>query len=181
MSRDISKTYFELFDLPPAYGVDRERLDQRYRELQRSVHPDRFASAPDQQRRQSMQLATRLNEAYAVLKDPLARGRYLLELRGHVFDDERNTTRDPAFLMEQMALREALGEVTEQADPLAALGAIMDRISERFRSLSAELEVQLSGGDSELAPAVDTVLKMKFYRRLQEEAAELEADIEDNF
>ncbi|MDH3888079.1 MAG: Fe-S protein assembly co-chaperone HscB, partial [Gammaproteobacteria bacterium] len=47
MAADLSTTHFELFGLPQSFEVDTEQLDSRYRELQRTVHPDRFASASD--------------------------------------------------------------------------------------------------------------------------------------
>ena len=84
MAADLSTTHFELFGLPLSFDVDMGQLDSRYRELQRTVHPDRFANASDQERRISMQQATQINEGYQVLKDSLRRGRYLLELCGHL-------------------------------------------------------------------------------------------------
>ncbi|MES9845310.1 MAG: Fe-S protein assembly co-chaperone HscB, partial [Candidatus Sedimenticola sp. 6PFRAG5] len=79
---DFSKNYFELFGLPAGYIIDAEQLSGRYRELQRVVHPDRYANASDQERRLSMQGATRINEAFDTLKDPIQRARYLLSLNG---------------------------------------------------------------------------------------------------
>ena len=178
MSLDLKQNYFTLFGLPVSYAVDRATLDQRYRELQRLVHPDRFASAGDQERRIAMQQATRINEGYRVLKDALARGRYLLELRGHQFDDERNTHQDPAFLMEQIELREALADARDSQDPFAALGAIVERISVRLESLDTELGAALTQ-DGIPAPALTAIQRMQFFRKLAHEAEELEADLED--
>lgn len=175
---DLSSTYFELFGLPQSFLVDTGQLDERYRELQRTVHPDRFVNATDQERRLSMQLATRINEGYRTLKDPLRRGRYLLELDGHVFDDEQHTTSDTGFLMEQVALREALAEVRAADDPLGTLSGIMDRIAADFDDLTGELQQRL-GGASKDGAAAETLMKMQFFRRLHEEAQELEAALED--
>ena len=69
-----------------------------------------------------MQQATLLNEGYQTLKDPLKRGRYLLQLAGRSYDDEHRTNSDINFLMEQMELREALGEVRNATDAFAELG-----------------------------------------------------------
>ncbi|HXK57292.1 MAG TPA: hypothetical protein PLZ16_11665 [Gammaproteobacteria bacterium] len=52
---DFSKNYFELFGLPVGYIIDKVQLAERYRELQRVVHPDRFANASEQEKRLSMQ------------------------------------------------------------------------------------------------------------------------------
>ena len=141
-------THFELFDLPQSFVVERERLDTRYRKLQRSVHPDRFVNAGDRERRLSIQQATVINEGYRTLKDPLLRGRYLLQLAGYAFDDEHRTTSDGAFLMEQMELREALGEVRGAGDAFAALGNVMDRITTDLDKLEAQLAAQLAADDS---------------------------------
>ena len=180
MAVDLSSTYFELFTLPQSFQVDLELLDARYRDMQRTVHPDRFVNATDQERRFSMQQATRINEGYRTLRDPLKRGRYLLELSGYNFDDEHHTTSDGTFLLEQMELREALAEVHRADDPFGKLAGIMARIDADFDELTAELQVQLarSNGDG-VSAAADTLVKMQFFRRLSEEAQELEAALED--
>ena len=180
MAADFSTTHFDRFGLPQAFDVDLELLDRNYRELQRSVHPDRFVNASDQQRRLSMQQATLINEGYQALKDPLQRGRYLLQLDGREFDDERNTTSDTAFLMEQMELRGALADVRGSEDAFQALGQIMDRIAADIDRLVGELQKQFSKADADsLDGAADSLTKMQFFRRLQEEAGEIEADLED--
>jgi molecular chaperone HscB len=144
------------------------------------VHPDRFASASDLERRLTAQQATRINEGYQVLKDPLRRGRYLLALAGIEFDDEHRTTRDTGFLMEQMELREALGEVRAAPDAFAALGAILDHIAGDIDTLVTELTDLFARGDADsLQAAGEALMKLQFFRRLQDEAVELEVTLED--
>ena len=177
MPVDVSQTHFDLFGLPPSFDVDLVQLDSRYRELQRTVHPDRFVNATDQERRISMQQATLINEGYLTLKDPLKRGRYLLELDGYQFDDEHHTTKDTEFLMEQMDLREALDEVPDAASPFMALGKIMDRIEDDLDALTGELKSRLEQEDQDAV--AETLVKMQFFRKLQSEAHELEIQLED--
>ena len=183
MAADLSTTHFELFGLPTAFAVDMVQLDSRYRELQRTVHPDRFASASDQERRISMQLATQINAGYKILKDPLQRGRYLLELGGYRFDDGQHTNKDVEFLMEQMELRESLGDVREAADAFAALGKVMDRIATDNERLNEVLFRQFAASDPDDDKCSDciaeTLTKMQFFHKLQEEAMELEVTLED--
>jgi molecular chaperone HscB len=179
MSSVLTQNHFEIFGLPQQYAVDRASLDARYRELQRSVHPDRFASAGDQERRISMQQAARINEAYQVLKDPLRRGRYLLELRGRKIDDQQDSHQDPAFLMQQIELREALGEVRGQDDPLQALDRLAADIREQYSVLESQLARALHVGDAGTDEALVLVRRMQFFTRLQEEVQALEADLED--
>lgn len=180
MAADFSTTHFELFSLPPSFAIDQSLLDSRYRDLQRTVHPDRYVNATDQERRLSLQQAARINEGYRTLKDPLMRGRYLLELAGYRFDEERHTTSDPEFLLEQMELREELGDVREASEPFAALAQVMDRVRADLQGLTGQLQQQLAGTDKgSLEDAADTLMKMQFFRRLEEEASELEVELED--
>lgn len=180
MDSVFSSNHFELFGLPVQYMVAQDALTRSYRNLQQAVHPDRFASATDQERRISMQRATQINEAYQTLKDPLSRARYLLQLKGVEWNDENNTIMDTAFLMEQMELREALAEVREQTDPLDETGKILDDVLRRIRELTAELERLFAQQDeAALQQASDTVRKLQFLYKLREEAERLEADLED--
>ncbi len=180
MDSRLTQSHFELFALPEQYTLDKQVLDVRYRELQRATHPDRFASGSDQERRISMQHAAQINEAYQVLKDPVQRGRYLLELRGHNIDDEKSTTRDGGFLMQQMEFREMLDEVPDQPDPLQALDSLAKRVRDSADSLESALAGYLDSDTPEhIQAAIDTVLKMQFYKRLDNELAELEAELED--
>ena len=89
MSQLQSQTHFELFDLAESFDIDLEDLNQRYRDLQRLAHPDKFANATDRERRVSVEKAAAINEAYQTLKSPQKRARYMLELQSVSFDDEK--------------------------------------------------------------------------------------------
>ncbi len=43
--------HFALFELQPGFNLDLDQLATRYRELARSVHPDRFADASEREQR----------------------------------------------------------------------------------------------------------------------------------
>ena len=109
-------SYFELFDLPVRFAVDGEALETAYRKVQAEVHPDRFASAPDAERRRALELATEANEAFQTLRSPVARARYLLQLRGIDTQEETNTAMPVDFLMAQMEWREAVADARAASD-----------------------------------------------------------------
>ncbi len=174
---DSGRNHFALFGLPVAFEVDTARLAETYRELQRALHPDRFANASDRERRLSVQQAAQVNEAYQILRSPLRRARYLLELRGVEFDDEKQTHLDPEFLMTQMELREALAAVRNEADPFTALNRILADLDSEQQRLEAELAGQIEAGDDEAARQL--VQKLQFFERLQQEAEEIEESLLD--
>ncbi len=113
---NLQSSDFELFGLPVQYAQDRAAIDTRWKELQREVHPDRFAAQGAAAQRIAMQWSVRINEAYQRLKDPLKRAAYLCELRGAPINAESNTAMPAAFLMEQMTWREALDDAATGAD-----------------------------------------------------------------
>ena len=116
---------FEIFGVAPAFALDRDALDKRWKDLQREAHPDRFAAADAQAQRQAMQWSVRINEAYQRLKDPLKRAAYLCELNGAPIQAENNTAMPAVFLMQQMQWREDL----EDASDSAALERMADDVA----------------------------------------------------
>ena len=175
MQIDSTRNYFELFGLPAGFEIDVQALTERYRDLQRSVHPDRFTNATDRERRLSMQQASLINEAYQSLKEPLKRARYLLGLNGIDINDESNTIMDTTFLMQQMELRETLEELSGKSDPMTAL----EEFSAEVESMINDLISQLSScfGDSSedaLNRAHGLSLQLQFLYRLREEVEERE-------
>jgi len=176
---DFSKNHFELFGLPLSYRIDGALLSARYHALQQALHPDRYAAAGDRERRLSMQASTRVNEAFQTLKEPLARARYLLPLHTGYWGDEQTSTQDTAFLMEQLALREALAQVRDQPDPATAMDEILDRLADHTRVLTGELEILLEAPSvQDLKAARELVRKLQFVAKCRVEAEDLEAELE---
>lgn len=174
---DLTANHFELFALPVRFELNRTALDQAYRAVQAEVHPDRFAHASAVEQRVSMQWATRANEAYQTLKLPLARAKYLVELKGGSVDAERNTAMPPEFLMAQMEWREEAEDARNSGD-LAALEALRSKLDDTLREAYAELAVLLDArGD--VAAAAGEVRKLMFFERMGEELDDAIADLED--
>jgi molecular chaperone HscB len=128
---NLSYSDFELFGLPQRFEQERSEIDQRWKELQREAHPDRFAAQGHTAQRAALQWSVRINEAYQRLKDPLKRAEYLCELLGAPIEKHSNTSMPPAFLMEQMEWREVL----EEAEGEEELEALSDRVLARRREM----------------------------------------------
>jgi molecular chaperone HscB len=177
MHTGLDKSFFELFGIPESFDVDLGRLAILYRELQAQLHPDRHATAAEAQRRLSVQMTAQLNEAYQTLKDPLRRARYLLQLRG-VEDSETDTRMDPEFLMEQMALREALEAVRENGEPAAQLDALTAEVGQARDQRLQQLRTAL-GADEEkgLQQALGLTRELQFLEKLMVEIEQLEDEL----
>jgi len=156
--------HFELFGLAPAFALDAERLERSYREVQASVHPDRFAQSGDAERRASMEMTTRVNEAYRTLRSPLRRAVHLLELNGVDAGLQTNTAMPADFLMEQIALREKL----EEARDAEALG----RLEKELFALKEDLEARIAermDSRQDWSGAADLVRKLMFLEKFDED------------
>jgi molecular chaperone HscB len=140
------QNHFDLFHLPARFTLDLAALDTAYREVQGQVHPDRFVNATDAEKRVAMQWATRANEAYQTLKNPMKRARYLCELNGVDLQTESNTAMPMDFLMQQMEWREALGEARAGKD-VVGLDTLDEQVKAERKSLLSQVGQQLDAGD----------------------------------
>ena len=161
---------FALFELPQQFAIDRAQLDERWKALQREVHPDRFAAEGAAAQRVAMQWSVRINEAYQRLKDPLKRAAYLCELRGVPVNAESNTAMPPVFLMQQMEWREALDDTQE----VGALESLADEVAAERKRVQQSL-AQLLDDTQDTASAVGQVRALMFIERF---AAEVDAKLD---
>jgi molecular chaperone HscB len=173
---DFTRNHFELFGLPTTYALDRDRLDAAYRELQSTVHPDRFAAQPETEQRLAMQWATQVNEAYQTLKHPVNRGVYLLAMQGIDALHAANTRMAPAFLMQQMEWREAI-EAARAARSVAALDVLADDLRAAHRRIEAQLAAWLDGAH-DYESATEAVRQLRFMDKLIAEIGEVYEELE---
>jgi molecular chaperone HscB len=168
----LSDSHFVLFGLPEQFAIDADALDHAYRTVQAQVHPDRFAAAGEAQKRVAMQWATRANEAYQTLRDPLKRAKYMLHLRGIDVGAENNTAMEPAFLMQQMEWREAIEDAVG-AKNVDALDALAGDLRDDERVRLSKLGALLDSGSNQ--PAAEAVRQLMFIERV---AAEVDTQID---
>lgn len=163
MTADPADDYFELFGIEPAYRIEIDRVRRAYLRLQQLLHPDRHAVSGGRARRLAGRGAALVNEAYRVLCDDCERAAYLLARAGAPVDDSATLADDPEFLAEQLELREALAEAGGAPPP-----ALRERLAERRRALDEDFDRALR--DRALDDARATVMKMRFIRKLSDEA-----------
>ena len=125
----------------------------------------------------AVQYASWVNEAYECLKSPVARAHYLLSLKDCAPDAQQTIGNDPAFLMHQMSLREQLMELRESDDPEATLDKVREEMEELIEHQCGDFEQRFSNGEYEQAK--QSVGKMQFLFKLEEDMEKLEAEILD--
>ena len=156
--------HFQRLGLQAVFDIDADSLDRLYFDLQRRLHPDRFATRTPREKAFSQSQATSLNEAYEALKDPLRRADYLVHLRGSgVLREGCYQINDPVILMEAMELREALAEAQTREE--------VDRIATETEADIANcligLSVAFRGNDLDGACGLTT--RLKYLTKLADE------------
>ena len=156
--------YFKTLGIDRTFGVDRERLETYFHELQAGSHPDRHVNATFERRELALTESSDINAAYRTLREPLSRTKHLLALYGFFVGEQKQVS--PALLMTVMEAQEKITNLEAVSDPqtkqryMHELGAIaeeleMKRIAldeERGR-IAKEWDVQMhSVESSELKP-----------------------------
>ena len=168
---DALEDYFTLFGLKASPVVDPTRVEQQYKILQKAVHPDQFSSESDQQKRLAVQYSAYINQAYEVLKSPVALCEYLLVLAGYPIEMERKTLIDEKFLLEQMLLREQVDELkTQNIKTSAELNILINQVkSEQLNYLETfknAWEQRESMGELFLDTVLPILQKMQFLNKV---------------
>jgi molecular chaperone HscB len=157
--------YFTLFSLPKQFSVDNDALTRRYFIMQQQFHPDRAASLPEAQRIASLQQSMQLNDAYHILKSPLKRAEYLLQLSGIKVGTEQDTVKpEQALLVEAMENREQLME----AGTIDAIQAV--EIAATVQKDAAVTQFEAYYQASNFAAAAQAALRWRYALKLLEEA-----------
>lgn len=142
----MTQNHFSLFGLPTAFDLDTAQLSATYLKLAAACHPDKFAGASAFEQKQSLMMASTVNEAYRTLQQPLDRASYLLSLQSIDADDPLHTQFEPEFLMQQMSWREVLEEAQEAQD-VPALLALADDVQATLSHLLTTLSAAFQQED----------------------------------
>jgi molecular chaperone HscB len=133
---------FAVLGLPRRLALDAADLERRYHEASRAVHPDRHQTASARERELSLAASAAVNRAYRMLRDPVARGRYWLELHGTRLGDEGPRV-PPAIAAQVFETQEKLEELRAAGAGSEALRREVQVIREGFAARLAALRDEL--------------------------------------
>jgi molecular chaperone HscB len=163
---------FATLGLERTYRLDLSAAERTHRELSRALHPDRHARGGASERRQALEKAVLVNEAWRVVRDPIRRAEALFSLAGVAVGDTHEPQPDPEVLMDMMEQREALAEARGKRD-LAAVQRLMLRMSERQDGIDSALGAAFDhaqGDRDKLQPLLARLGELRYCRRFLEEA-----------
>ena len=162
---------FLLFNLPESFEIDKKLLNEQYLNLQKALHPDKFAHCSAQEQRLAIQKSAQINDALETLKNPISRAECLIALHTNNTDDSEKSSQDMAFLMQQMQWRELLEEI-ETSQNMTQYTALCDEVDVVEKNILKQLQENLANQDWDQAKVL--VDRLKFMHKLQIEIERLE-------
>lgn len=159
-------SYFQIMDCDCTFTLDTQKLQKRYLQLQRSLHPDNFSQKSPTELEYSESQSALVNKAYKTLLKPLSRGLYMLELQGMHLEEGTDAGADSGFLMELMEINEALDEARTPEEA--------NEIGRDTKSKLCELTEQIDSAlrQGELQAAKSLLGQMKYYANIEEKVKE---------
>ncbi|XP_006869259.1 PREDICTED: iron-sulfur cluster co-chaperone protein HscB, mitochondrial [Chrysochloris asiatica] len=159
---DPTRDYFSIMDCNRSFRVDTMKLQHRYQQLQRLVHPDFFGQRSQTEKDFSEKHSTLVNDAYKTLLAPLSRGLYLLKLRGIEISEGTDYEMDKQFLMEIMEINEKLAEAQSEA----AMNEIESIVAVKQKECIDNASRAFEQDDFEKAKGILT--KMRYFSNIEE-------------
>ena len=153
-----SLDYFSIFELPKKLWIEMDGLEKKFLQLSWKLHPDNFVNASETERELSLKRSSELNDAYRVLRDPVARVEYLLGVENMRKEGEHKQQAPPELLEEVFELNESLDELREAKSTGADLAALKSRLEsaeKNFQEKLVEVDSQLQSTAREWDAAVD--------------------------
>lgn len=93
-----SLDHFTILGVPRTLQIEDSMIRERFYELSKTLHPDRFVNSSASEQASSLRWTTALNRAHQCLRDRIARSRYLLEIHG--VSPDKNPGQPPLDLAE---------------------------------------------------------------------------------
>ena len=129
--------YFEFYDIPVSFKIDKSVLKKKYLMKSKKFHPDFYTNESASKQEEIMQLSTLNNQSYLTLKDFDARMKYILELNGILSKNDKSAL-PQSFLMEMMDLNEALFDLEMDFDD-KKLNQAKNDLEDFEKSLESEI------------------------------------------
>lgn len=164
--------YFELYDIPVSFKVDKKALKRKFYELSRKFHPDFYTLESEAKQAEILELSSLNNKAYKVLTDFDKRMKYVLDLKEVIAEEGKNTIPQD-FLMQMMDINENLMELEFGFDQ-AIFNQVKSDLSATQSVLYKEIENIIENYDDsnstqkELIAIKNYYFKQKYLLRIQE-------------
>lgn len=154
--------YFNVLGIPKKLTIDTAELEKIYHDLSKKNHPDFFLNQGEDKYLDALEISSQVNQAYKILKDPLSRVHYILELDAPQLLAERDKSVAPDLLMKVMEMQEKI-EDYQNADALGKenitneLADIKNDLNEDVNNILGDINTEFKKYDEAVEKNKDTI------------------------
>lgn len=144
--------HFEKFQLPLKFHLDLNELEQKYFEFQQQFHPDKAGIA-------EIENSIAVNEAHEILKNPLKRAAYILQLQGIDVEKDGAVKPDMATLEEVLEIQEKIPSLNHEQ-----ISDLKKYLNSQIKSLIGKTAQMLDNKD--FTTAAQILIKAKYFDKV---------------
>jgi len=153
-----------------SFILDEKLLDNVYKDLQKKFHPDKYATKSYEEKHISSINSSLVNEAYQVMKSPIERARYILNLNNIKILEEENKSIDKdkvidsSLMMEMFTIRERIEDSIDNNNELIIL---QNDINMKINQVTIDLQSSLDSNN--LIALTNAAVKLKYLSKALDE------------
>lgn len=125
--------YFDLFQIPIQFKVNKIILEKKFYSLQKQYHPDIHQSKTLHHKKNSSLSSAVINEAYNILKNKFNRAKYLLKIYQK---KDKNTTKNNSitknFIKKQFQLYEIIESFKKKKKDIKKISVFIQKIKKKI-------------------------------------------------
>jgi molecular chaperone HscB len=167
---------FATLGIERRFDLDLPAVEKRHRELSRALHPDKYADAGASERKATLSKAVEVNEAWRIVREPVARAEALFTLAGITVGERNEPKPSSELLMAAMDLRETLEEAKARRD-LRAIEKLAGEVDAKRRVAEEKLRAGFADGGGKRAKIealVPVLGELRFHKRFLDEVSAIE-------
>jgi len=171
--------YFQFYDIPISFEIDEGALKKTFLINSKKYHPDFFTLASDKEQEEALRLSTLNNEAYKILGNFGSRIKYILQLKGALEEEGKNTLPQD-FLMEMMDINEVIMDLQMDYDP-DQKADVIKKIDSFEHDLIVSIEDDISSfkdqPDFDFSSIKNFYLKRKYLKRIKDNLDQIDPEV----
>jgi molecular chaperone HscB len=160
--------YFELYQIPISFQLNKALVKEKYFALSRKFHPDFYGNGTADEQAEALEMSSLVNKAFKTFSNLDLTIKYILELKGLLEEEEKYQLPND-FLMEMMDLNEQLDEADSNSKE-SIKNSISNYQSEIYQEVKSIIETENFNAltETDLLKVKEYYFKKKYLNRILE-------------
>ncbi|QCI16241.1 Fe-S protein assembly co-chaperone HscB [Buchnera aphidicola] len=157
--------YFELFNIPKKFKINKNLLSKNYYQLQLKFHPDLFINHSSFEKKIALKKSIEINKGYNTLKNFLSRAIYLLNLYNFKIKKEVILLKNNDFLIQYFSLYEELDFLKKNSFQKFQVNFFFEKIEKKIKKYEKKIEIEFKNKNFE--KVVQIIARLLFLKKIK--------------